>query len=329
MRYSFLLSGEFPELGYIELLNLLESYSEFEILYEEPRVVIVESPPLEKKFFSRLAMTREVLVHRRTLGWEDVESYFHEIGGELRGRRICVRVKKLIKHDVKSTELERRLGAILWQKGVKIDLQNPQMVVRIYVSEKIHIGILEHVTDTKQFFERRPDKKPFFRPGALKPRFGRTIVNLTGIKEGILLDPMCGTGTILVEAGLMGINFCGVEAFPKVAYGCATNLRHYSLPLNLLLGDVRKLPFVDSSFDAVVTDYPYLRSSKSFGDLEELYEKSIFEIARVLKPGKKAVLISNRDLEDFFNGFSLVAKLIQRVHRSLCRRIYLLRKVDE
>jgi tRNA (guanine10-N2)-dimethyltransferase len=327
MRYGFLLTGEFPELGYVELLNLLDSYSEFEIVYQEPRIVIVESSLLGKKFFSRLAMTKEVFVHRKSLELEDIEGYFHEIAGEFRGRSICVRVKKLIKHQIKSTELERRLGEILWQKGAKIDLENPQIVIRVYVSEKFHVGVLEYVTDTKQFLERRPDRKPFFRPGALKPRFGRALVNLTGIRKGILLDPMCGTGTILIEAGLMGIDFCGAEAFPKIAYGCATNLRYYNLPVNLLLGDVKKLPFVDSSFDAVVTDYPYLRSSKSFGKLEELYEKSIFEIDRVLKPGKKAVLVSNIDLEDLFDGFSLMAKLTQRVHRSLHRRVYLIRKI--
>ncbi len=334
MRYGFFISGEFPELGFLEVENLLRPHSKnFRILRKDGRIMIVESNTLENDFFSRLAMIRESFIHLKTVELNDLEVAFKELSFDFDDKRICVRVKRVKKEsdsrslEIKSPELERKLGALLWKKGVKIGLKSPDAIVKVYISEKCHIGILNHVTGTKQFWERRPDRKPFFRPGALLPRLARALVNLTGIKDGSLLDPMCGTGTILIEAGLMGINFCGVEAFPKVAYGCATNLRHYNLSLNLFLGDVRKLPFVDSSFDAVVTDYPYLRSSKSFGDLGELYEKSIFEIDRVLKPGKKAVLISNRDLEDFLESFSLEAKLIQRVHRNLYRRIYLVKKI--
>jgi len=331
MRYGFFISGEFSELGFLEVENLLASYSEnFRVLYEDGRILIVESNALENEFFSRLAMTRESVVHLKTVELNDLEAAFKEL--DFGDKRICVRVKRIKREskpkspEIRSPELERKLGASLWRRGAKIDLKSPDVIVKVYISGKCHIGILNHVTDTKQFWERRPDRKPFFRPGALLPRLARALVNSTGIKDGLLLDPMCGTGTILIEAGLMGINFCGIEAFPKVAYGCAANLRHYSLALNLLLGDVRRLSFVDSSFDAVVTDYPYLRSSRSFGELEELYEKSIFEIGRVLKPGKKAVLVSNRDLEDFLDGFGLEAKLIQRVHKNLYRRIYLIKK---
>ncbi len=334
MRYGFFISGEFPELGFLEVENLLASYAEnFEILYRGGRILIVESDTLDEEFFSRLAMVRESFLHLKTVESSNIESTFKDL--DFGDKRICVRVKRIKKDSesvlpgIRSPELERKLGALLWQRGARIDLKNPDAIVKVYISEKCHIGILNHVTDTKQFWERRPDRKPFFKPGALLPRLARALVNLTGVrgKFSTLLDPMCGTGTILIEAGLMEIDFCGVEAFPKVAYGCATNLRHYSLPLNLFLGDVRRLPFVDSSFDAVVTDYPYLRSSKSFGHLKDLYERSILEIVRVLKPGKKAVLISNRDLEDVlddFKGLSLKAKLIQRVHKNLYRRIYLL-----
>ncbi|MBO8182408.1 MAG: methyltransferase domain-containing protein [Archaeoglobus sp.] len=329
MRYGFFLSGEFPELARLEILNLLPSYSEFKVILEEPRILIVESEVLPEEFFSRLALTREAFIHLESLDLDGIWAVFSQITDKFTGKRVCVRVKKLDKrYKIKSPELERELGAILWREGAKIDLKNPQKMVKVYISEKCHVGVLRHVTDTRQFLERRPDLKPFFKPGALKPRFGRALVNLSGIRDGILLDPMCGTGTILIEAGLIGLDFCGIEAFRKVAYGCVLNLEFYGLPLNVLIGDVRRIPFKDETVDGIVTDYPYLRSSKSLGELESLYEKSLVEIYRVLKSGKKAVLISNRDLDDSLKefNFKIETKLQQEVHRSLSRKIYVLKK---
>ncbi len=183
-----------------------------------------------------------------------------------------------------------------------------------------------HVTNTKQFLERRPDLKPFFRPGAIVPRFARSLVNITGVENGIILDPMCGTGTMIIEAGLMGLGFVGVEAFEKIARGCSINLKYYNLPVNIVVGDAKKLPLSDESVDGIVTDYPYLQSSMSLGDLRELYEMSFPEFYRVLK-GERIVFLTNIDVEEFFEDyFVLEAKFYQKVHKSLTRRIYVCRK---
>jgi len=347
MRYGFLLSGEFPELARFEVLNLMETYSMPTIILEEPRILVVESEDLPQEFFLRLAMTRESVVHLAISELNELESDFLTIADKLKGKKVCVRVKRLDKScKIRSPEVERGLGAILKSKGAEVELERPQTVVRVYISNRCHIGLLNHTTNTKQFLERRPDLRPFFRPGALKPRLGRALVNLTGIRKGTLLDPMCGTGTILIEAGLMGIDFCGMDAFQKIARGCAENLRRYGLQRNVMVGDVRKIPLKDESVSGVVTDYPYLRSSKSFGGvngpngpnglsglnglngLKTLYEESLFEIHRVLKRKKKAVLVSNKDIDPLLEefNFKVEAKFEQEVHRSLVRRIYVVRK---
>ncbi|AGK60863.1 putative DNA modification methylase [Archaeoglobus sulfaticallidus PM70-1] len=326
MRYGFLLLGEHEEFGKLEILNLLNSYSHARIVDEDDRILIMESEPPDRTFFDRLAMVRESFIHIDTVDIDYLERRFKDLNFE--GKRVCVRVKKLNKSLAISTvELERKLGAILYRNGAIIDLKDSDITIKVYITDRCHIGILNHVTNTAQFFERRPDKKPFFKPGALLPRLARALVNFTGITDDTLLDPMCGTGTILIEAGLMGIDFVGIEAFKKVLYGCAENLIYYNLPVNLIRGDARNISLRDDTVSAIVTDYPYLRSSKSFGELSELYERSFEEISRVLKKGKRLVIVSNIDVEERYsieNYFKIERKLFQRVHKNLYRRIYIL-----
>jgi tRNA (guanine10-N2)-dimethyltransferase len=331
MRYGFFLSGDLPEFGYWEVKNLISSYSKAVELLRDGRIVVFESENLPSEFFRRLALVRESFEYLFSVEVDALESAFRDVDvsrGVCEG--ICVRVKKIKRQtDVKSTELERKLGGILWRRGLKINLSSPDLTFRVYVGEKCHVGILLHVTETKQFLERRPDRRPFFKPGALLPRLARSLVNISGIRDGVLVDPMCGTGTILIEAGLMGLEFVGVEAYKWVAEGCLKNLRHYDLPLNLIRGDVKRIPMSDESITAIVTDYPYLRSSKSLGDLKSLYERSLEEFHRVLGKNGSAVLVSNQDIERFngFDNFILETKLTQRVHKNLQRKVFVLRKL--
>jgi|Deesub1362A_J573_1020465.scaffolds.fasta_scaffold00534_10 tRNA (guanine10-N2)-dimethyltransferase len=337
MKYGFMILGDLPQLGEVEVESLLKGFSpDSKILFKDGRLIFAETQPLDSKFFSRLSMVRESFIYLGSVEFENLKEFFKNLRlPGFQNDSICVRVKRLKKdvqnrcaRNISSDKLERELGSILWYRGAKIDVKNPDVVIKVYVSERCHIGILNHTTDTAQFLERRPDKKPFFRPGALLPRIGRALVNITGVRDGIILDPMCGTGTILIEAGLMELKTAGVEAYRNIAHGCALNLKYYSLPVNVIRGDAKKLPFKDDAFDGVVTDFPYLQSSKSLGDLSELYENSIDEISRVLKPNRNAVLVSNRDIDEIIEDrLSIEVKIKQRVHRNLTRRFFKCKKL--
>ncbi len=323
MRFIFFLSGEHQELAREEVMGLLSSYGRIEKLHEDDQILIADFDG-DTKAFDRLALIHEVSEFLASCDFEELESVFKEI--PIPNGFLCVRVRKIGKRweNVNSLELERSLGAVLWRRGAKISVSNPDYVIRVYLAKKAHVGILLHETDRKQFLERRADRRPFFMPSVIVPRFARALVNVTGVR-GIMLDPMCGTGTFLIEAGLMGVRFAGVDAFRKVVFGCAKNLRHFGLPVNVVWGDARSLPFKDESFDAVVTDFPYLRATRSYG--EDLYEKATEEISRVLKKGCRAVLVINFDADEIFEEyFAIEGKFYQRVHKSLVRRFFVCRK---
>jgi len=53
------------------------------------------------------------------------------------------------------------------------------------------------------FGKRKPHMRPGFHPSSLNPKLARAFVNLTGIRKGTIVDMFCGTGGILIEAGLI------------------------------------------------------------------------------------------------------------------------------
>jgi len=325
MRYLFFISGEFEELGRVEAESFLSCFNG-RTLSLDTQIVVGECEREIEKHFSRLAMVHEVSKHLfscETLG--ELRKGLEEF--PIPSGKVCVRVRNIGGRKVNSSKLERELGSILWRRGARISVSKPDFIVKVYFSKKIHAGIFLHKTDKKQFLLRRPDLKPFFRPGALLPRMARSLVNILCIKNGIVLDPMCGTGTFLVEAGLMSLDYLGIEAYKEIAEGCRTNLIHYGLPGNVVVGDVKSMPVEDCSVDGIITDFPYLQSTKSLGEIEELYTKSFDEFERVLKPKRRLIFLTNLDVDESINeGFEVEYKLLQRLHKSLTRRIYICKR---
>ncbi|WP_456478835.1 methyltransferase domain-containing protein [Geoglobus ahangari] len=325
MRLLFYLSGEFEELARIEAETFLSIFGG-EAKDLDTQILVGECSEEASGYFHRFGLIHEVSEHLFSCtSLEELKERFESI--EIPDGKVCVRVRNIGKRKVDSLRLERELGAILWRKGARISVSEPDHIIKVYFSGRIHAGALLHETDRKQFLLRRPDLKPFFRPGAILPRIARSLVNIAGIREGVVLDPMCGTGTILVEAGLMGLEFIGIEAYRVIAEGCGINLQYYGLPKNVVIGDVKNMGLRDGSVDGIVTDFPYLQSTKSLGEIHELYSSALKEFERVLKENSRAVFLTNLDVDDLVKEhFEIEYKLYQRLHKSLTRRIYVCKK---
>jgi len=74
---------------------------------------------------------------------------------------------------------------------------------------------------------RRGTKKPAPHPDiALSPRLARTLVNLAGLRPGqTLLDPFCGSGTILVEAYAKSLRCLGIDSRASRVQEARENVR--------------------------------------------------------------------------------------------------------
>ena len=301
-----------------------------------------------------LAMTHAVfrVIHITDVSEDDIikaaenfpaASYLKE------GQTFVVRAKRIGDNSVlKSVDLEGRIGGRIYKQGFKASLKNADVVFRLTLCDKAVFGILAAEIDRGAYEHRSPQKKPFFYPGVLMPRVARSLCNIAGVTKGsVVIDPFCGTAGILLEAGLLGAKVIGVDAQKKIIAGADVNMSAYSAETgfvlskderenenlcpkyDLLVGDACRLPFTDEIADVIITDPPYGRSAAIKADsLEKLYHESFKEMYRILKQNKKAVVVSEINVEKFAEdaGFKISAIYKQRVHRSLTRTMTVLQK---
>jgi len=221
---------------------------------------------------------------------------------------------------------ERRLGQVFVDRGFEIDLSNPaQTLVALFTDD---VGVLgwEVASSRREYGERAPTDRPFFQPGSMDPLLARAVNNLAGVEAGdLVLDPMCGTGGLLIEAGLLGARPIGIDAQEKMVRGAETNLRsELDGPVLVARGDGTALPLPDDSVDAVVFDAPYGRQSKvETHGLEELVRGALREAHRV---APRAVLVADRSYENLIHeaGWNLLETHVRPVHRSLTRYVHVL-----
>jgi len=247
--------------------------------------------------------------------------------GSVAVRAIDVRGKTGVDTQV----AERELGQVLVDRGLSVDLEEPDHELRVLFAEgTAALGWLERETD-RDFTDRQPTDRPFFQPGSMDPPLARALANIAGAETGAtILDPMCGTGGILLEAGLVGSDVYGVDAQAKMTDGSARNLGHFldgddgTGDWAVVRGDARSLPLC-GDVDGVVFDAPYGRQSKIEGDLMGLVEGALREAARL---ADTCVVVGDRPWARVAGqtGWRTEAAFHRRVHRSLTRHIVVLER---
>jgi tRNA (guanine10-N2)-dimethyltransferase len=152
------------------------------------------------------------------------------------------------------------------------------------------------------------------------------MVNLSGVPAGAtVLDPFCGTGGILIEAGEMGLRVVGSDADWRMVEGCQKNLEHYGVKGEVFQADIGAVaPLLgERAVDSIVTDLPYGRASGTGGeDVAGIYGRLFWTAASVLGPGKRLVLaVHQPSLLPATRELAPVQNFSYRVHRSLTRHI--------
>lgn len=223
---------------------------------------------------------------------------------------------------------ERRLGAVLVDAGFSVDLEDPDHELRaLFADDTVVLGWLL-ASSHRDYGRRRPTNRPFFQPGGMSPLLARALVNLalpTDPTDAVLLDPLCGTGGTLIEAGLIGATPVGVDAQAKMVTGATENLTAaLDTDFAVLRGDATMLPLTADSATAVVADLPYGRQSKLAGhDPDALVAGTLTETHRL---ASRAVVVAATPLEDAITAseWTLLDRFDRRVHRSLVRHIHVL-----
>jgi tRNA (guanine10-N2)-dimethyltransferase len=230
----------------------------------------------------------------------------------------------------KTESLEKEIAGIIWRrlekKGVspKVDLRKPDTMLEFFFSKRFaYYGILMREIDKKQFEATHPKKRPYFKPVSMDPRLAKAMVNLARVKSGRLLDPFCGTGGILIEAGRIGLGILGVDKDAEMVAGTRRNLLYFGLGGQVRKGDATDLGklFQKGSFDCVVTCPPYGRLSSLRGlKIDDLYQRSVASVENVLKKGGRLV-IAVPEYINLKTNMQLIEIHTDTVNRSLKREI--------
>nr|WP_221886645.1 THUMP domain-containing protein [Halonotius roseus] len=277
---------------------------------------------------------------------------------------VAVRARDVRSQTGVSTQAaERQLGGVLVDRGFAVDLDNPDHELRVLFAGDdgvddddadgdgndgadgddnngadddndncCLIGWLA-VESRRDYGERRPTDRPFVQPGSMAPLDARALVNIAGAgPETTVVDPMCGTGGLLLEAGLVGSDVIGIDAQWKMARGSRENLaglreetdKGFDGNVSVLRGDATALALIDDVADAVVFDAPYGRQSKiARHELDELVGGALREARRI---APRAVVVADRAWDDAAEkaGWTVEKRFKRRVHGSLVRHVHVL-----
>ena len=343
-RLFFLLSGEHKTLPFAELKAILETenivYKELQTLSQVLRLdATVDAVEVVRE---RAALTRICCLELFFC-----QAYFAEIVKAMQsvsidnlirpGESFVVRVRRVgeAARNLVSMDLERKLGELILNKveGAKVDLKQPQKTFFGTITDNSFIfGLKLTEISPTPFMQRRPRKRPFFHPSAMPAKLARCMVNLAKPKSGdLVLDPFCGTGSFLIEAGLLGCGVLGFDTKKRMVRGSMRNLKFFHIGYEgLAVADAKHLPLM--KVNCIVTDPPYGRSASTMGyttrqiiqDFLAMSSDRIAKGQRICTAAPKTVHISET-AETL--GFKHVQSHFVYVHRSLTREVVVLEKV--
>jgi tRNA (guanine10-N2)-dimethyltransferase len=328
--FLFELSGEHPTLPRSEVLETIRSEcGKSDELLSAPGLTVARFDPGKlKDVAGRLGLSHRAGRYLGSCRPEEVTDFASSL--TLPEGSIAIRAKRFQGNmiSVSPSDLSRKAGGIL-AKGRRVDLEDPELEVRILISETIHFYIRDLEIDRKQFEKRKVGLRPFFSPISLHPKLARALINLTGVRRGErLLDPFCGTGGILIEASLMGIRALGSDISEEMVRGCGENMEHFDADFELLeAADVGQICEVFGQVDAIATDPPYGRSTTTMKEgLGDLYARMMDSFTETLLPGHGLGLVLPKECVSHPPSLILEQSHLQRVHRSLTRHYCIFRR---
>lgn len=230
-------------------------------------------------------------------------------------------------------------------------------LVLIETPEGIFIGKTLAVQDFKGLSRRdygRPGRDDL--SGMLPPKLAQIMLNLSGKipchcdcavakkeKSPTVMDPFCGSGTILMEADMMGVEkIIGSDISAKALADTKINLEWLKKNGQVYKGNWQLIEssaleiskkVAPASVDAIVTE-PYLGPQRGNHDLnqigvelENLYSEALAEFKKILKPDGRVVIVfpafafgrrpDLRFISPDLNGWQIVETLPETLKNSL------------
>lgn len=242
--------------------------------------------------------------------------YLSEITNQLKS--LSINVKENLKNEGLKAGFvrikERYLSSVsVWKNEL---LTKGTEIVLILTGQKIMAGKTMVVQEFESFSFRdygRPQRDT--RSGIMPPKLARMMINFAvSSSDGVLLDPFCGSGTIIQEAIMLGYkNITGTDISRHAVsdtqknvdwlFANFRNLDRTKYNIEIYQSDIKLIGerVKPESVDMIVSE-PYLgpplykqpainEVQRIFAEVEKLYLDAFREFYKVLKKGGKVVFI--------------------------------------
>ncbi|MEA1963391.1 MAG: methyltransferase domain-containing protein [Patescibacteria group bacterium] len=331
MRYFFEL-GNNPALSIAEIFSILGARENYKIINNKILIIKSETELDGKKLIERMGgvikIGKIILEKAEKISLESLNEYLDKqtktktkifFGFSYYGNK-NINLKPLgmeIKKYFKKKGLASR-----WVNSKENILSSVVVEQNNLLKKGFELAIIE---DGKNFLIGKtiavqPFKKLSFRDygrparddhsGMLPPKLAQIMINLAlapfaSKEDAILLDPFCGSGTLITEACLIGNkNIIGTDISSKAVLDAKKNI-NWAIKnkeknnVKIFECDIKKIAnkIKKKSIDAIATE-PYLGPQrgrvdikKTIKELEELYTKTFARFAKILKQKSRIVMI--------------------------------------
>jgi len=137
-------------------------------------------------------------------------------------------------------------------------------------------------------------------PAALRPSLAAAMVYLSQPQSADrFLDPLCGSGTILMERRLAGpfqqmlAGDVGQEQVLTTRHNLWGQSKTPPAATAVFQADAQKMPVAAGTVDKIVTNLPFGKQISSADQLTRLYPQLFREMERVLAPNGRAIVLSS------------------------------------
>jgi len=230
-------------------------------------------------------------------------------------RGIGLDIKKEFKSQGISSRLvmsrQENLSSVVVQKNKMLGQSGAELVF-LLDGNIVYLGKTSAVQPFASLSQRdfgRPGRDDF--SGMLPPKLAQIMINLAKVKPGeIILDPFCGSGTILQELLLRGfLNVYGSDISEKAVADTQKNIDWLvekfsvnSQKVKIFKSDIKKISsLIKIKVDKIITE-PFLgppaRGNRSEAEIKKIlndltgFYKDIFTaLPKVLKPKARVVIV--------------------------------------
>ncbi|XP_053317307.1 THUMP domain-containing protein 2 [Spea bombifrons] len=194
-----------------------------------------------------------------------------------------------------SEEVGRAIGISLVKLlGWKPDLRRPDLEVFVHLNDLYSVVGFPVV--------RQPlASRGYIRNTGLRSTTAWAMASLAEINAGaVVLDPMCGVGTILLEGAKEWphVQFIGIDISDSQIKSATGNVKAAGVAgsIELVKGSVLDLPVLSESIDVVISDIPFGKKFTSSKNMKDLLPEILQEMERVLRVGGSIVLLLSQSL---------------------------------